>query len=140
MRYEAASIYLSRKTGTCLVEQMCSHPRGMGSAALREFTEVRPDEFDARVVDEVIRVLNDYHTPRVPSDLPIESDEQSAALIRDYRVVSITRYESGVIRLVPMRRERGGLMGTREAAIDIPPDEIRARFPAALRRAFESAE
>jgi len=140
MAYEKASAHLHRESGECLIEHMCRHPEGMGSATLREYARVPASDFERRVSDEVIRALNNYHTPRSLDSIPADTGAQRAEWLRDHKVVSITRFASGVIELVPMRRERGGLRGMRDRAIEIPPDAVRTQLPSGLRKAFEDAE
>jgi hypothetical protein len=120
---------------------MARHPIG-ASADFCDPTEIRPLDFDRRIVGAVLDALGKYHVQKFDTRIAKKfSDDGYAEFVRGHDCVNVTLYEDNrVVTVVPCFPREGGAASRKGYTISFGEDEIGEKLPEALRASFSALE
>jgi hypothetical protein len=100
---------------------------------------VDPPEFDARITPAVLDHLDAFQRVRYrPESARRMAKDEFARFAREHDMVSVTRFQDGVVEVVPFVRVRGGYEGLNDEKVVLRAEDLPAQLPGALREAFGS--
>lgn len=136
MRFQMVTIYRNKMTGEYVIQPMARHPLG-GSAEYGEPIKLSEADFDRRIVDLVRENMRRYEVEEFDESRARKfSDAEYSRFIRDHDSVTITHYDSGLMKISVGRRVQGGYVSDKATEQEMWESEIQQEMGPAIREAF----
>jgi hypothetical protein len=132
------SVYHNTRTGHYSVQ-----PYVMGPVSWTEFGDpalIAPQDFTSKIAEAVLSALAKFGEGQFDRSRAIRrSAAEHRRFQKEHLGVSVRRTEGGDLSLHPLHREQGGMVGSQNDVIRVPPQDIPEKLAEAIAEAFKRA-